>query len=120
MPLWWHGPDWFVKDEKHWPKSNKNESILSIEIPEVRSVTLATFDVIPQYPSLINRYLCINKLLRIVAYCLRFCHNSLRKSSKLDDALSVEEINRARTSVIKCIQKEAFPQEIKGLVKLIR
>lgn len=64
-PLWWHGPDWLVKDEKYWPQSDKNENILNIEIPEVRSVTLATFDVIPQYPSLINRYSCINKLLRI-------------------------------------------------------
>ncbi|KAF0772627.1 Uncharacterized protein FWK35_00001963, partial [Aphis craccivora] len=96
-PLWWHGPDWLVKDEKYWPQSDKNENILNIEIPEVRSVTLATFDVIPQYPSLINR---------------------LRKNSKLDDVLSVDEINRARTSVIKCIQKEAFPQEIRDLVNL--
>jgi len=46
--LWWNGPDWLVNDESDWPKSNKNENILNLEIPETRSVTLATFDVKPQ------------------------------------------------------------------------
>ncbi|KAF0729511.1 Integrase catalytic domain-containing protein, partial [Aphis craccivora] len=118
MPLWWYGPDWLIKDEKDWPKSNENEKGLNIEIPEARSVTLSAVDVMPQYPSLINRFSCVNKLIRIVAHCLRFVYNNSRKNSKLDGVLSVEEVNRARTSIIKCIQKEAFSQEIRDLTNL--
>jgi len=117
-PLWWYGPDWLVNDEKDWPKSNKNENIINLEIPEARSVTLATFDARPQYPSLINRYSSLNRLLRVVAYCLRFCYNLSHKNSKLDGVLSTEEVNKARISIIKCIQREAFSHEIRDLINL--
>lgn len=72
---------------------------------------------------LINNYSSMNKLIHVIAYCLRFYYNTLLykrlpSKSKLTGSLSMEEIKRARIIIIKGIQKKSFYSEIQDLNKL--
>lgn len=68
--LWITGPSWLVNDESEWPKG----VISNIEIPELKKNTclIATCDD----PDILERYSSYSKLLRVVAYCLRFVPNN--------------------------------------------
>lgn len=65
---------------------------------------------------MIDKYWSLNKLLHVVAYCLRFYYNILHKNSKLVGILSTEEINKSRICIIKCVQKKEFSSKIKDLM----
>ena len=55
-----------------------------------------------------------NKLLRIIAWILRFAHNSLT-SPKSTGPLKATELNNAYKLIIKIIQNSAFESEIQAL-----
>ncbi|XP_046142183.1 uncharacterized protein LOC123987906 [Osmia bicornis bicornis] len=101
--IWRHGPKWLTNDTAEWPESRFT---LASEVPETRSrFCFATATV--RSDEILNRYSCIAKLRRIVAYCLRFKKDYRRKGP-----LTAEEIHNADERIVKLIQASTFAQEI--------
>ncbi|XP_076383131.1 uncharacterized protein LOC143260694 [Megalopta genalis] len=100
--LWWYGPQWLSANALEWPSSRPDS--LTIEVPEARPTQIMQLttpvnrDHIIMY--LLDKYSCYSKLLRIIAYILRFC---------LGELLSAERV------VIRFVQELHFGQEINTL-----
>ncbi|XP_043263915.1 uncharacterized protein LOC122404086 [Colletes gigas] len=108
--MWKFGPHWLGLDESRWPVTHLD----AIEILEKRRpITLITQPSV----ELLNKYSCIDRLNRILAYILRFCNNAKRNNKKSTGPLLVAEIRNAHFRVIRLVQLEAFPSEIENLKK---
>lgn len=110
--LWWKGPTWLKDDEAHWKNIAFN---LKEELPELKS-KIHTFVTSKIDTSFINKFSSYNKIVRSIAYCLRFKTNCLReKCERQTGSLTVNEIRSSLNCIIKLIQKEYFTQEICSL-----
>ncbi|XP_076392699.1 uncharacterized protein LOC143265299 [Megachile rotundata] len=117
--LWWCGPTWLSHDI---------ELVSSIEVPiadipeqkRVVSVNLAMSDTSPSLIlDLVSRYSSYMKLLRVIAYCLRFSQNTRVKGfvSQIKEnhsryPPSASEIAEAEIVLIRGIQSIHFSKEI--------
>lgn len=64
--------------------------------------------------SIIEKYSCLQKLLRITAYCMRWkTYNS--KNKRFTAEINTEEFDTAKTLLIKMVQGQYFHDEIKCL-----
>lgn len=102
--LWWHGPKW-LKEEGPWPEQPSNE----IELPEKK--TVVNFAAVQSSSHVLPDVSSFTKLCRIVAYCYRFIKRC-RKETLMGQAFAVFELDQAEKTIIKLVQKEAFPQEL--------
>lgn len=116
-PLWWNGPEWLLTDEEKWTNIKNTESS-SLHVPESKGSEISVFGVAVESFSILNKYSSLNKLIHVVAYCLRFYYKIIRKEEELTNILSIKEIDRARITIIKCVQKEAFTRELQDLKNL--
>ncbi|XP_076289808.1 uncharacterized protein LOC143213640 [Lasioglossum baleicum] len=104
--LWRYGPEWLAQEQAKWPSARFT---ICDELPEVRTVTCLVGSII-QTDEILQRYSCIQKLRRIVAYCLRF-----RTSRRTIGPLSIEEIQHANRQIIKLLQSVTFARDIHDL-----
>jgi hypothetical protein len=115
--MYWHGPTFLKCDERFWPKVPK--TIPSGDaIPERKTRCLAV--ALPAKWDLLSKFSEFNKLCRILAWILRFKHNTVAKLTKKQDGihhgcLSCVELNDARKIIIRLVQESAFPDEINAL-----
>ncbi|XP_037932602.1 uncharacterized protein LOC119667384 [Teleopsis dalmanni] len=111
--LWWHGPNWLIKDEGNWPE---NDEVIDLNlIPETRKTAICTVVDITKDDNIINRFSSLNKLLRVTAYCLRFVYNyHKKKSERKIDNLSADDIDAAEILLVKQAQK-CFSDDIRRL-----
>lgn len=63
---------------------------------------------------LFSRYSSVSMLNRVVAYILRFVHNS-RQGVRIVGELTPDEIRGAHERVVRAIQREAFSADMKSL-----
>ncbi|KYM93415.1 hypothetical protein ALC62_15977 [Cyphomyrmex costatus] len=101
---WFAGPSWLSEDEHQWP----NKIIRVIEIPELKRNTCLI--AIQTDLNIFLKFSSYQRLLRIVAYCLRFL--PVNKHRGLPCA---EEIGNAEMLVLKLLQAIRFSDEIKQL-----
>ncbi|XP_078040736.1 uncharacterized protein LOC144471982 [Augochlora pura] len=104
--LWRYGPSWLKLDEAFWPNSHFE---MPEVLPEVRKLTCLVSTVIEPL-EFINKYSCIRRLTRIIAYCLRFVSRP-----RVTRRLSVEELQRAKEKIISLTQQQSFAQELHDL-----
>ena len=71
--LWWNGPPWLSLCPKEWPR--RPDINLDRELPDIKAVVLL---VQPTEFPLWQRFSSHDKLLRTVAWCLRFIRQSDR------------------------------------------
>jgi len=65
--------------------------------------------------NIIEKYSCLQKLLRITAYCMRWkTYNNQNK--RFTTEINTEELDAARTVLIKLVQGQYFHEEIKCLI----
>lgn len=105
--LWWHGPTWLSKPTEHWDSFSSHFVVTNVaNIALINNVKDSIFS---------NLFIRISnpvKLIRVVAYCLRFVHNARRIGNHLSGELSVPEIQEAEIHVIKAVQEESFGSEL--------
>lgn len=102
--LWFSGPSWLSEIEDKW----YNESMRLEEIPELRkNICLATvsYDL-----EILKKYSSYARLLRVIAWCLRFRHKNTYHG-----LLHAREIDEAEVKIMKIIQAVYFARELHEL-----
>nr|CAI5845597.1 unnamed protein product [Callosobruchus analis] len=106
--MWWNGPVFLLKHESDWPEIKQ----YGCPLPEIRDKSKMLLSVASEsFP--IEKFSSLTKLKHVVAYLFRFVKNaSVSSENKLTGSLTLEEVDNAFLSLIKCAQKECFAQEI--------
>lgn len=124
--MWWNGPP-FLEDREY-----TFESLVQLpnDLPESKNnlpsgnVVLLTQKqedcshvIQGDLSQLLQKYSNINKMTRVLAYTLRFCHNIKNKKDKINFSyLTSKELNTALLLIIKHEQNIYFNDEIKSLL----
>lgn len=106
--LWWEGPQWLQKSEEEWPL-NENVPESNTEIITTLHTTLNV-----KHESILQRFSSLQKMLRVLAYCLRFI-NIVRKQTTEKGKIKVKELDNARSLAVKLTQNVHFYEECKQL-----
>ena len=104
--LWWNGPQDIINLAQPVQPYNADE------VPEQKITTLITnsnLDV-----TIFSRFSDLNKLINVVAYCLRFTSNC-KNVIKTEGDLTISERTKALTTLIKLSQVQSFPSELNKL-----
>lgn len=110
--IWWEGPEWLKNST--YPKTNIDPKELE-EASSIERKSIKAFMTTVEKPAIeFNRYSSLQRLIRSVAYCLRFIANTKAKT-KNRSQLTSEELKTALRATIKLAQKEAFEIEIRKL-----
>ena len=117
--LWWHGPSFLKEDDNKWPKNLVKVSEVNKDTLEyspshifcnISNVMDADFKLNPK------NWSSKDKLIKRLAYVLRFPSNCLKKNSKIMNRnLESQEYDNAEIKLIKLCQEEMFFNEIKAL-----
>lgn len=112
--LWW-GPNWLKSSLDSWPC---NMVKMAEPLPGLRkqsSKVVSSIAVVDT--SFMEKYSSLSTLISVVAYCLRFCHNTLNLKHKIFGPLSVKERNHALERLVQIVQAQAFSKDIDLLKK---
>lgn len=102
--IWFNGPAWLCEPEENWPIGIGQ---LNDQLPEMKKKVCLALNTMNDELAKFSSY---SKIVRIVAYCLRFL-----PSNKFTGKISIEEKRQAENRVIKIIQKSHFAEEIESL-----
>ncbi|UYV66036.1 hypothetical protein LAZ67_3006256 [Cordylochernes scorpioides] len=108
-PLWWNGPPWLIEpalEIKKFINSSKEE------FKEEEKIKTYFGTIECEIPSIVINCPSLNKLICIIAWCLRFVNNSRMPShSRNREPLTLRELNDALLTVVKCVQSIEFSKE---------
>ncbi|XP_051175592.1 uncharacterized protein LOC127290821 [Leptopilina boulardi] len=110
--LWWHGPQWLSLSPVNWPSQSQGHDTNSEEVQAFLTVEAEVNNEI------LSRFSSLQRLIRVVAFCLRVFQNFRAKGSGnsfKDTALSLTEIESARSTVLAIAQRKTFSEEIDSL-----
>lgn len=107
LSLWWNGPPWLSDPEDQWPAEVLKKFP---EIPEQRKVKCLKINSVDS--SILLRFSSFVKLRRVVAFCLRWL-----PGNRLKGPLTAEELQSAQSRIMRLVQSQEFPHEIKDLKK---
>lgn len=112
--LWWHGPDFIMHSEQHWP-SPPNSSALNAELPDVKVAVLVVAPSPSLFQSLLERYSKFSTLQNVLAFMLRFAHNCAHPEFKLSGPLSLVELRKSFKRCVLLVQQDAFSKDLRLL-----
>ncbi|XP_055714212.1 uncharacterized protein LOC129808458 [Phlebotomus papatasi] len=116
--LYWNGPEWLKEEKEKWPESPwVQESDTSEEKVPVVQVFVTETKENNFASDLFNRFSNVTTLIRVVAYLLRWSKVDVSKTlqQSASEFLTVQELNYATNVLIRLVQKEEFPDELKCL-----
>jgi hypothetical protein len=98
--LWWHGPQ-FLNGPEHFSIKNKwnPTSVENSTIPEIKTSCCLLVNAADTDNSLFERFSSFSKLVRVVAYILRFVNNMRTGERNMSRHLSCEELKQAKASI---------------------
>ncbi|XP_012285782.1 uncharacterized protein LOC105702648 [Orussus abietinus] len=98
--LWWTGPTWLSRDSSHWPQQTQQHSEV---IPELRQPHVI-FAHVNQSCQLFDRFSSLNRLQRVLAYCLRWKTIVKDRNIVTSGHLTVAELDKSLKVLIKLMQ----------------
>lgn len=114
-PLWWTGPCWLSSSISDWPVHDFSPVNLenSEELKQSTSTTLVSYRPIEEW-DLLRKFSKWTKLQYVMAYILRFVHNSSHANKKTG-FLSTKELQDASLKIYSLVQKKSFFSEFNAL-----
>ena len=109
---WFSGPSFLLKEPIVLEQEICQVDLQSCEL-ERRNVALIGLSGVEN--ELIGRFSSLNRLIRVVAWMLRFVNGT--KGKRELGSLKLFEFDHALNVIIKVVQEETFPEEIKKLKK---
>ncbi|XP_015604454.1 uncharacterized protein LOC107272139 [Cephus cinctus] len=110
--LWWNGPRWLQDDDKTQSEIQKVDENEIYEVIKPVLIAMPIQNGIDPFA----KFSMFNKLVRVVARCIRFARACKQESEqKLSGPLSSEELEHARKCIIKKEQRSAFFKELGAL-----
>jgi len=110
---WWNGPEFLKWDERHWPHSVFTR--LDNDLSEQRKIRIAASISHSCIVDLLNKYSNLNKICRIIAYCLRLF--KAHRVHAISDFVSPVETSTALNCICRTVQQRTFYCEYQVLVK---
>ncbi|XP_049870067.1 uncharacterized protein LOC126369610 [Pectinophora gossypiella] len=116
--LWWEGPK-FLQCEY---KFDNQKLDLPNDLPEMKAASPAGKVVLSVTTDddlfrILDRYSDLNKMIRVIAYIVRFCHIIKNNTKVKDKVLTPEELQHALLLIIKHEQSIHFCDELESLRK---
>lgn len=113
--LWWHGPNFLSSNEiPMFPCELPDSSEGCLK--EFKTETISSAAEIQEEFSLFTRISSGTKMIRVLAYMLRFADNCRKKKKPSHDTnLSVEELSNSENICAKIVQRKAYADEIEDL-----
>ncbi|XP_037931036.1 uncharacterized protein LOC119665854 [Teleopsis dalmanni] len=118
--IWQTGPEYLSQDVTKWPI--KIAPILTLEQESLETRKTRAVFIVSEEPSnailnVVAAQSSYMKLMRIVAYILRFINRARKCQEEISLIPSVKQLNSAFLKVVEQIQKDAFQDEIYALMK---
>lgn len=116
-PIRWNGQD-FLDDINFNCEITTETDYTTQDLPEVKSslISLVIGNTDKSHIFHFSRFSQFNRIVRTVAFMLRFAYNIHNKNSPCRDTIiSVDELKKAEITLGKLCQLESFPQEYKLL-----
>ncbi|XP_055590293.1 uncharacterized protein LOC129742420 [Uranotaenia lowii] len=115
--LWWHGPDFLVAAPEFWPPVLPTSNLQSVDRDEMNIEKRQRYTVAMLATaiddSLLSRFAELSRLLKVVAWCLRFYHNfRLPVGFRRVGVLTPSEIEDALKALIRIEQASGFQAEL--------
>ncbi|XP_039309090.1 uncharacterized protein LOC105201565 [Solenopsis invicta] len=117
--LWWEGPPWISSNSDDFQSQGYTSEAQAVETEEIKSeerrskvVSHHTRMQDAIFQHLYSRISDLNKLERVLAYCLRFISRCKAGSKESSEQLTIAEIETARSHLVKNAQAEGFQEEI--------
>ena len=108
--LWWRGPAWLIYSSSEWPtqQDSAQEQIQSLSTFESTSDSPTEDGLL----SSLEKYSNFSKIVRVIAYCLRWKRTHPREAPQPLLGISAHEYSQAKNSLFKLIQAQYFSSEI--------
>ncbi|XP_055622274.1 uncharacterized protein LOC129765861 [Toxorhynchites rutilus septentrionalis] len=118
--LWWEGPSWLWKEQRHWPDQPVPADTTEAEGEFRRSA--ANYATVQQdgfTDWYLSKFSTFTDLIRRTAYWLRLLEilRQHRRDELSQDFLNTTELTDAEYAIIRCVQKKEFEREWKALSK---
>lgn len=117
-PLWWSGPHWLENTCDNWPLEELSVSEVLPEMKTVRSTLISTPTKSP-FVLFIERFSSYTRLLRTVAWILRFISNCRNRSNKIKGTLTRSELKISLFQCVKHVQLHYFFEGNLGNLKKV-
>ncbi|XP_062557339.1 uncharacterized protein LOC134222212 [Armigeres subalbatus] len=104
---WFHGPRFLRLPEGEWPKATD-----SVEATNEDTRTSVMLHFVFQPILDFERFSSWKKIMRTMAYVLRFLRNIAKPKRRNLEALTQEELSDAQCAILKIVQRECYPEEM--------
>ncbi|XP_073986068.1 uncharacterized protein [Rhodnius prolixus] len=112
-PLWWEGPSWLKSNHESWPLGQVRADLSDPVVgAEIRSQALHVSSVMSCPEELEAQFSSLYTLQNVVAWCLRFAHNTRNPVHRTSGPLNVKERNEALRVLIVRAQQHSLTEEI--------